>query len=112
MESGGISVPYQRLLRKVSAYGIRGKFLSWIKDFLTERSHYVSVKGEVSSWKDVISGVPQGSVLGPILFIIYNNDIPVVRSTVKIFADDTKIYNKDTNSDLLQQDLDALYLYV
>ena len=56
--------------------------------------------------------LPQGSVLGPVLFIIYINDHPkVVRSTVKIFADDTKIYNKDTNSDVLQQDLDALYVW-
>ena len=106
------SVPHERLLRKVSAYGIRGQLLSWIKDFLTERRQYVSVKGESSSWKDVISGVPQGSVLGPILFIIYINDLPeVVNSTMKIFADDTKVYNKDTNNDILQQDLDALFVW-
>lgn len=103
------SVPHQRLLHKSSAYGIRGNVLSWISDFLTGRRQYVSVKGEVSSWKDVISGVPQGSVLGPILFIIYINDLPeVVSSTVKIFADDTKLYNTDSNNDILQQDLDAL----
>lgn len=106
------SVPHQRLLRKVSAYGIKGQLLSRIKDFLTERRQYVSVKGEVSSWKNVISGVPQGSVLGPILFIIYINDLPgVIRSTVKIFADDTKIYNKDSTSDILQQDLDAFFVW-
>ena len=54
-----------------------------------------------SKWKDVISEVPQGPVLGPVLFIIYINDLPeFLRSTGKIFADDTKIYNKDTNSDI------------
>lgn len=106
------SVPHQRLLHKVSAYGIRGKLLSWIKDFLTDRRQYVSVKGESSSWQNVISGVPQGSVLGPILFIIYINDLPeIVSSTVKFFADDTKLYNKDSNSDILQQDLDALFVW-
>ena len=106
------SVPHERLLRKVSAYGIRGQLLTWIKNFLTERRQYVSVKGESSTWKDVISGVPQGSVLGPILFIIYINDLPdIVTSKVKIFAHDTKLYNKDSNSDIIQQDLDALFVW-
>ena len=103
------SVAHKRLLHKISAFGIRGSVLSWIQDFLTGRRQYVSVKGGSSSWKDVLSGVPQGSVLGPILFILYINDLPeVVNSIVKIFADDTKIYNQDSNSDIIQQDLDAL----
>ena len=67
------------------------------------------MKGESSSWKDVLGGVPQGSFLGPILFILYINDLPeIVSSIVKIFADDTKLYNKDSNSDIIQQDLDTL----
>ena len=103
------SVAHKRLLHKISAFGILGSVLSWIQDFLTGRRQYISVKGGSSSWKDVLSGVPQGSVLGPILFILYINDLPeVVNSIVKIFADDTKIYNKDSNSDIIQQDLDAL----
>ena len=73
----------------------------------------MSVQGESSSWKEVISGVPQGSVLGPVLFVIYINDLPdIVSSTVKIFADDTKLYNKDSNCDIIQQDLDALVCMV
>ena len=80
--------------------------------FLTERRQHVSVQGESSSWKEVISGVPQGSVLGPVLFIIYINDLPdIVSSTVKIFSDETKLYNKDRNCDIIQQDLDALFVW-
>ncbi|MES9971492.1 MAG: reverse transcriptase family protein, partial [Candidatus Thiodiazotropha sp.] len=106
------SVPHQRLINKISAYGIRGQLLSWIRDFLTGRRQYVTVKGESSSWQNVISGVPQGSVLGPVLFVIYINDLPeVVNSTVKIFADDTKLYNTDSKADILQQDLDALFVW-
>ena len=96
------SVAHERLLRKISAYGIKGSVLSWIRDFLTGRRQYVSVKGESSTWKDVVSGVPQGSVLGPVLVIIFINDLPeVVNSIVKIFADDTKLYNKDSNNDII-----------
>lgn len=59
------SVPHQRLLHKVSAYGIRGPILSWLRDFLTGRRQFVTVLGASSSWKDVLSGVPQGSVFNP-----------------------------------------------
>ena len=86
---------------KISAYGIRGLILLWIKDFHTGRRQYVSIKGETSSWKDVFSGVPQGSVLNPMLFVTYINDLPeVVPSVVKIFADDTKLCNTDINNDI------------
>ena len=88
------TVPHQRLTRKLKAYGVTGKPLRWIRDFLTGRKQRVVVNGKLSTWADILSGIPQGSVLGPILFVILINDLPdVVRSTVKIFADDTKLFH-------------------
>ena len=85
------SVPHQRLLSKLSGYGISGKLLSWIEDFLSDRMQYVSVNGVSSEKVSVTSGVPQGSVLGPTLFIYYINDLPSIATTpIKIFADDAK----------------------
>ncbi|CAC5382992.1 unnamed protein product [Mytilus coruscus] len=105
-------VPHKRLRKKLSAYGIRGNILSWVTDFLSYRRQQVAVKGEKSDWENVISGVPQGSVLGPILFIIYINDLPdVVNNITKIFADDTKIYAPTAKSDVIQGDLNALYTW-
>jgi hypothetical protein len=106
------SVPHRRLVHQLGGYGIRGKANAWIADFLMGRKQQVVVKGSHSSWADVLSGVPQGSVLGPILFILYVNELPeLVTSSVKMFADDTKLYRRvqgiqDANH--LQQDLDIL----
>ena len=89
------TVPHQRLLAKLSSYGIVGKTLEWIKSFLTSRRQRVVVNGEVSGWSDVTSGVPEGSVLGPILFLCYINDLPpAIQNKVTVFADDTKIYSE------------------
>ena len=89
------TVPYQRLLTKLKAYGVQGSVHAWINSFLSQRKQRVVVNGAYSQWNDVTSGIPQGSVLGPTLFIIYIKDLPeTVESMVHIFADDTKIYRK------------------
>ena len=99
-------------MQKLSAYGIEGKVLCWIEDFLSDRRMRIMVRGEYSEWVDVISGVPQGSVLGPILFLIYVNDIPeMVNCSIKMFADDTKLFRTVKSIDdcnILQNDLDTL----
>lgn len=87
------SVPHQRLLYKLEHYGIRGRMLNWFKNFLTNRKQRVLLRNGLSEWTNVISGVPQGSILGPLLFILFVNDLPSFASlTAKLFADDTKLY--------------------
>ena len=106
-------VDHQILLKKLQCYGVDGKMLQWIKQFLSNRMQTVVVEGEKSSFKLVISGVPQGTVLGPIFFILYINDELDVLSASegKIFADDTKLVGKiiDVASHLmLQNDLNNI----
>ena len=85
-------VPHQRLLLKLKAHGIGDSITDWIEQWLTDRRQRVVVDGEVSNWKSDLSGVPQGSVLGPILFLIYINDS--ITSNILKFADDTKLFRK------------------
>jgi hypothetical protein len=105
-------VPHQRLLTKLDHYGIRGQPLNWIRAFLSGRSPRVLVNGEMSNAVPVTSGVPQGTVLGPLLFLCYINDLPLVaRSQVRLFADDCLLYRSVTSvrdQEILQEDLDAL----
>ena len=106
------TVPHKRLLAKLYGYGIGGKLLKWIAAFLEGRRQRVIVNGSKSSWTRVTSGIPQGSVLGPLLFVCYVNDMPEnITSTVYMFADDTKLYrNIKTHIDreVLQSDLSRL----
>ena len=102
-------VSHKYLVYKLSKIGIHGCILNWITDFLFDRKQRVKVNGFSSDWSDVTSGIPQGSVLGPILFTVFINDLPLsISSHVKIFADDTKVYNTIENTTLLQDDLDKL----
>jgi len=109
------TVPHERLLRRVESFGIGGSLLQWIRNFLTQRRQQVVVNGSASSWKPVISGVPQGSVLGPLLFTIFVSDIPEkIQNFVSLFADDTKIYaatqkcEQSAHTSCLQADLNSL----
>ena len=89
------TVPHHRLFIKLETYSIRGKLLQWIKSFLTNRHQKVLLNGVSSNWSTVYSGVPQGSVLGPLFFNIYINDIPsIVDCPTLMFADNTKFIGK------------------
>ena len=105
-------VPHLKLQQKIEAYGITDKASRWIKSFLSNRRQRVLVNGEISEWTAVTSGVPQGSILGPILFILYINDLPSkVHCNITLFADDTKLYTSiNTAQDhmMLQEDIDCL----
>ena len=85
------SVAHVRLLHKL---GIKGDLLNWVKSFLLRRTLCVNVDGITLKWKEVVSGIPQGSVLGPLLFVIFINDMrDVVKFNIcKLFADDCKLY--------------------
>ena len=87
------SVSHVRLITKIKAYGIQGPLLSWLNSFLINRNQRVIVRGTYSKWTKVTSGVSQGTVLGPIMFLIYINDISnELESPIKLFADDIKVY--------------------
>ena len=87
----------------------KGALLSWISSYLLERWQCVSVKGSSSTWKPIESGVPQGSVLTLILFIMYVNDIPnIVKRNVWIFADHTKLSTTTDQTKTLRKDLNNL----
>ena len=87
------TVPHRRLIAKLRAHSISGPVLNWIKSFLNGRKQCVRVNGTLSDPASVLKGIPQSSVLGPILFVIYINDLPnEVASDVLLFAGDTKIF--------------------
>lgn len=105
-------VPHHRLLQKLKAHGINGKIWNWIRAWLTNRNQRVCIKGKASTWAEVLSGVPQGSVLGPVLFLIYINDLEEgIENWILKFADDSKIFSRIQDADdhlRLQKDLNQL----
>lgn len=109
-------VDHELLLQKISYNGIRGNLLRWFSSYISGRLQTVVVNGYKSETVNISSGVPQGSILGPLLFILYVNDIDrcFQNSHFLMYADDIKIYNvikNDTDADLLQQDLNRFTKY-
>ena len=96
-------VPHKSLMKKLWGYEIRGQVYNWMKEFLSSRTQRVVVNGKFSNVEHVTSGIPQGSVLGPVLFVIFINDLPdVIQCCIELFADDSKIYRRVTNKDHIQ----------
>ena len=105
------TVPHERLLHKLAAYGISGQLLAWLRDWLTTRQQRVVLGEHKADWKDVLSGVPQGSVLGPLLFVLFINDLrDELHFPMRMYADDTKILGvikEPADYARVQADIDA-----
>ena len=112
------TVNHEILLLKLEHYGIRGDMLNWFKSYLSGRKQYVSINGKSSELLEINCGVPQGSVLGPLLFLLYINDLPNISKILNfyLFADDTNIYyESDSLLDLektINKELNKLYLWL
>uniref|UniRef100_A0A803K1Z4 Reverse transcriptase domain-containing protein n=1 Tax=Xenopus tropicalis TaxID=8364 RepID=A0A803K1Z4_XENTR len=109
------TVPHKRLLSKLRSIGLSEAVCTWIENWLQDRVQRVVVNGTFSTWNKVLSGVPQGSVLGPLLFNLFINDLGEgIMSNVSVFADDTKLcrpVNSIQDVTSLQQDLDQLAIW-
>ena len=106
------TVVHSKLLYKLSHYGFEGTALQWLESFLSNRSQIVKINGAFSHPKEVISGVPQGTVLGPVLFLFYSADLQkeIKYSDISMYADDTKLFKKiqcENDYLLLQEDLNS-----
>ena len=102
-------VPHRRLLSKLLSYGLNSELINWIESFLQGRTQCVKINNKISSSKPVLSGIPQGSVLGPLLFVIFINDLPDACTNLSelfLFADDAKLYKciqTQNDSDVLNK---------
>lgn len=108
------TIDHEILLAKLHHYGVRGVALKWLQNYLTDRNQYVEFKGTKSRSQPVTCGVPQGSVLGPLLFIIYMNDLPnaLTHSSSILFADDTTIHHTHQDIDILFANMNIDLHYV
>ena len=102
-------VPHERLLLQLAKFGITGDALNWIKDYLNNRTQKVRVNGSYSKTSSVLSGVPQGSVLGPALFLIFVADVThIIENFISLYADDSKLFSYILDSDSNQHTQDSL----
>ena len=104
---------HEGLLLKLEAAGITGNLLTWFRSYLTDRRQRVVLPGVQSNWNNIRAGAPQGSILGPLLFLLFINDIVVdIGSNIRLFADDTSLYmvvdNPDTAAELLNLDINKI----
>ena len=104
---------HQGLLFKLKSYDVEGSLFCLLENYLENRKQRVILHGQCSSWINIVSGVPQGSVLGPLLFLIYINDLPNgLVSMYEIFADDTsifsKVFDKNSSQNILNNDLSII----
>ena len=105
---------HKGLIYKLKAIGIKGKLLNWIENYLSERKQRVVINNTNSDWREIKAGVPQGSILGPLFFLIFINDIITdIQSNIKLFADDTSLYlivdNPVSTASILNDDLDKIH---
>ena len=105
---------HRGLIAKLKHYGIWGPLLNWFQSYLTNRFQRVVIPGGISEWLEILAGVPQGSILGPLLFIMFINDIvKEIHSNIRLFADDTSLYIivdfPDSAAQILNVDLERIY---
>jgi ribonucleases P/MRP protein subunit RPP40 len=105
-------VSHAKLIRKLKAYGIDGILVKWIESFLTGRKQRVLIGDNSSEWEDVTSSVPQGSVLGPLLFTIFINDLPdKIKNECRLYADDSTVIGvieSEEDAIEIQKDIDSM----
>ncbi len=107
---------HRGLLAKLSSIGITGTLHDWFSSYLSSRQQRVVIHNTRSDWKNINAGVPQGSILGPLLFLIYINDIVTeIHSNIRLFADDTSLYfivdDPITASQTLNDDLEKIHTW-
>ena len=105
---------HKGLIYKLKRAGINGLLLDWLSDYLTNRKQRVVIPGGRSDWQFIRAGVPQGSILGPLLFLLYINDIVTdIQSCVRLFADDTSLYiivdNPISAAEMINTDLETIH---